>query len=132
MNPLPLRLHPGDDLRRSLEQALLRQGAGAAFVITGIGSLGEARLRLAGAEEAAVLPGPLEILSLAGTVSCNGSHLHISLADAAGRVLGGHAAYGCRVRTTAELLLGVLPAWHFAREPDPGTGYDELAIRQRS
>ncbi len=32
-----------------------------------------------------------------------------------GRVVGGHAAHGCIVRTTAEVLLALLPAWRFAR-----------------
>jgi predicted DNA-binding protein with PD1-like motif len=33
------------------------------------------------------------------------------------------------VRTTAELLLAVLPDWQFNREFDPATGYRELQIR---
>lgn len=41
---------------------------------------------------------------------------------------GGHVAYGCIVRTTAELLFALLPEWRFTREPDAATGYDELAI----
>ena len=130
MTPLPLRLLPGEDLRRALEQALAGQGGSAAFVVTGIGSLDQAHLRFAGADEPTVLAGPLEILALAGTVSSNGSHVHVSVADAAGKVVGGHAGYGCMVRTTAEVLLGVLPAFHFAREPDPGTGHEELVVRR--
>jgi predicted DNA-binding protein with PD1-like motif len=73
----------------------------------------------------------LEVLTLAGSVAVNGSHLHASLADAQGRGLGGHLGYGCRVRTTAEVLLALLPDWHFSREPDAATGYDELALRRR-
>jgi uncharacterized protein len=125
----PLRLHPGDDLRRSLEQAVAARGLQAAFVVAGIGSLGPARLRLAGAAEALQLDGDLELLSLSGSVAPTSSHLHLSLADASGRVSGGHAAYGCTVRTTAELLLAALPGWAFSRAPDAATGWDELLIR---
>jgi hypothetical protein len=127
----PLRLHPGADLRRALEAALLERGCEAAFVLGGIGSLGQAQLRLAGAALALALDGPLEVLTLSGSVAANGSHLHASLSDAQGRVLGGHLGYGCSVRTTAEVLLALLPQWRFAREPDAATGYDELVARRR-
>lgn len=48
------------------------------------------------------------------------------------QVLGGHVAPGCLVRTTAEVLLALLPAWQFARESDAATGYDELVVRARA
>jgi hypothetical protein len=32
------------------------------------------------------------------------------------------------VRTTAELVIGLLPDWRFSRELDPATGYAELLI----
>jgi predicted DNA-binding protein with PD1-like motif len=128
---LPLRLLPGADLRRALEAAVGSQGCEAAFVVSGIGSLGVAHLRLAGAVEVLQLDGPLEVLTLSGSISMNGSHVHASLSDAQGRVLGGHLGYGCSVRSTAEVLLALLPQWHFAREPDAATGYDELVARRR-
>src|SRR5690349_8423068 len=126
--PFPLRLQPGDDLRRSLERAAAAQGWDAAFVIAGIGSLGPASIRLAGAEEPTRIDRDLELLALSGTLSGAGgaAHLHMSVADETGRVTGGHVAYGCRVRTTAEVLLVPLPGWHFSREPDARTGFDEL------
>jgi len=36
---------------------------------------------------------------------------------------------GQDLRTTAEVLLALLPEWEFAREPDAATGYDELVVR---
>jgi uncharacterized protein len=128
---LPLRLQPGDDLRRALEAAVGGQGCSAGFVVSGIGSLRPALLRLAGAEERIRLEGDVELLTLAGSIGAAGSHLHLSVADARGQVFGGHAAYGCTVRTTAEVLLALLPQWQFTREPDPATGYDELVARPR-
>ena len=51
-----------------------------------------------------------EIVSLSGSICGDGGlHLHMSMADNEGRVVGGHLKYA-RVWTTAELLLGVLPA----------------------
>jgi hypothetical protein len=129
MEALPLRLSPDMDLRRALEAAVAARLSRAAFVISGIGSLRHARLRLAGMPEPDILDGDLEILTLAGTISQDGSHLHMSVANAEGRVLGGHVAYGCTVRTTAELLVLLLPEWSFTRELDPTTGFAELVIR---
>lgn len=131
MQPLPLRLHPGEDLRQALEAALV--ALGAAFVLQGIGSLSVAHLRFAGAEQATELRGDLEILTLAGSMAPDGVHLHMSIADAQGRVTGGHVAAGCIVRTTAEILLALLPDHQFSREPDnAGSGFRELVVRPRS
>jgi predicted DNA-binding protein with PD1-like motif len=127
----PLRLHPGDDLRAALSAALSAYGAEAAFVLSGVGSLCEARLRFAGRDDLQLLVGDLEILTLSGTLGLGGPHLHASLSDADGRVLGGHVAPGCIVRTTAEVLLAVLDDATFTREPDAETGYAELVIRPR-
>jgi predicted DNA-binding protein with PD1-like motif len=130
LDATPLRLNPGDDLRLALDGALASRACEAAFVMAGIGSLSAARLRYAGVETPETLVGDLEILTLSGTLSPEGSHLHMSVADAQGHVRGGHVAPGCIVRTTAELLVAWLPEWRFAREFDPATGYAELAIRK--
>jgi predicted DNA-binding protein with PD1-like motif len=132
MLALPLRLRPGEDLRLALAAVLARQQASAAFVLQGIGSLSVAQLRLAGAAQATEIRGDLEILTLAGSIAPDGVHLHMSIADAQGRVLGGHVAAGCIVRTTAEILLAVLPNHEFSRELDAGSGYPELVVRARS
>jgi predicted DNA-binding protein with PD1-like motif len=55
----------------------------------------------------------------------------MSVSDADGRVLGGHVARGCIVRTTVEILLALLPEHAFSREADPQTGFMELFIRDR-
>ena len=128
MLPLPLRLNPGDDLRAAVVAALAASGHGAGFVLQGIGSLSVAQLRYAGVPQPTALRGDLEILTLAGSVSPDGAHLHMSVSDAEGRVLGGHVGAGCIVRTTAELLLALLPGQRFSREHDPQTGYAELKI----
>lgn len=132
MQTLPLRLLPGQDLRAALEAVLGEHTAVAAFVLQGIGSLSVAQLRLAGAEQATELIGDLEILTLAGSLAPDGAHLHMSIADAQGRVIGGHVAAGCMVRTTAEILLALLPDHEFSRELDAaGSGFRELVVRPR-
>jgi predicted DNA-binding protein with PD1-like motif len=128
MQTLPLRLNPGDDVRGAVVAALLASGHEAGFVLQGIGSLSVAQLRYAGVTQPTELRGDLEILTLAGSISADGAHLHMSVSDAQGRVLGGHVGPGCVVRTTAELLLALLPGQRFTRELDPQTGYPELKI----
>ena len=100
----------------------------AGCVISAVGSLSLAQLRLAGATEARAIHGELEILSLSGTLSPDGAHLHIAIADSSGTVIGGHLCAGSLVRTTAELVIGLLPEWRFRRELDPVTGHAELRI----
>jgi uncharacterized protein len=129
MQTHPVRLSPGDDLRGALDGVLRELGLTAAFVLQGIGSLSVAQLRFAGLEDPTALRGDLEILTLAGSLSPDGAHLHISVADARGQVFGGHVAPGCTVRTTAEILLALLPGHRFAREHDAQTGFVELVIR---
>lgn len=126
----PLRLPPGADLRAALQAALVDRRAQAGFVVAGIGSLRPARLRLAGADAEFVVDDDSEILTLSGTLSPDGPHLHLSVADAQGRVHGGHALPGCVVRTTAELLIAWLDGWAFARVRDEATGYAELVARR--
>ncbi len=131
LDPQPLRLTPGSDLREALQQHAASQGWQAVFVLAGIGSLRPVALRLAGAEAATVWDEDAELLTLSGTLGAGGLHLHASVALADGRVIGGHVSPGCRVRTTVELLLAVLPAHRFDREVDAATGYAELLPRPR-
>ena len=132
MKVVPFRLQPGDDLRRSLEGWMGEQQEQAGCVISAVGSLSVAQLRFAGAAEATPIQGELEILSLSGTMSPDGAHLHIAVANSTGSVIGGHLCSGSLVRTTAELVIGLLPEWRFSRELDKATGYAELRITPRA
>lgn len=115
----------------AIEDAAHEWNNASAFVLSGMGSLTEARLRFAGASTATVVAGPLEIISLSGSVIDTGAHLHGAVSTHDGRVLGGHLAYGNIVRTTVEILLVLLPEWSLSREHDPATGYAELVVRNR-
>jgi predicted DNA-binding protein with PD1-like motif len=129
MTYLPLRLPPGSDLRRALEQVATETCAGSGFVVTGIGSLSEGRLRFAGAQVECVVAGPLEVLSVSGSITPDGAHLHMTVADHTGRVYGGHVCYGNTVLTTAELLVAPVAEWELTRAVDEATNYRELVIR---
>jgi predicted DNA-binding protein with PD1-like motif len=122
------RLTPGEDLRAGIEAAFTATGARAGFIAAAVGSLGPAMLRLAGEEAATAIPGPLEIVALSGTLSPDGPHLHLAVSRADGTVAGGHLLHGSIVRTTAEIVIGLLPSLAFTRPLDARTGYNELTI----
>ena len=125
----PLRLSPGDDIRLRLEEAVRAAAWPGAFVLSGIGSLTVAVLRCAGHDDTTRIEADLELLSLAGSISGDGAHLHAVVADAQGRVIGGHLCRGSQVRTTAEILLAVMPPeQRLSRAHDAATGYSELQI----
>jgi predicted DNA-binding protein with PD1-like motif len=125
-----VRLRPGQDLRRELLAVAERERIQAGFILTGVGSLSRATLRLAGAAGHARLEGAFEIVALVGTLSQGGGHLHLAVADDRGVTVGGHLADGCVVRTTVEVVLGADDRLRFDREPDPQTGYHELVVRR--
>jgi predicted DNA-binding protein with PD1-like motif len=128
MHTVALRLKPRQDLKVELDRFVQQQGWEAACILTCVGSLTEARLRLAGQSEATVYEGKFEIVSLTGVMSKHGSHYHIAIADSSGQTWGGHLLPGCLIYTTAELVIGVLPHLCFRREYDAETGFKELRI----
>jgi len=128
MHTYALRLRPGDDLRQQLQAFAEQHRIRAAAIVTCVGSLTTATLRLANQSGPTVYQGHFEIVSLVGTLSVGGSHLHLAIADSTGRTLGGHLLEGSIIYTTAELVVGVLEEVDFRRETDPVSTYQELAV----
>ena len=123
-----IRLTPHQDLIKVLKAWASEHNA--ASVLSAVGSLNHANLRFANQPEATRMDGPLEILSLSGTLSKHGVHLHLSVADGRGKTTGGHLKLGSEVYTTAEIVLGVYPNLVFGRELDETYGYNELVVRE--
>ena len=107
MQPLPLKLAPGSDLRLSLEELAQRDGI-SGFVLGVVGNLTKASFQCPGQAEPTVLEGDLEVITLNGTFSPEGVHLHLSLSDGACQVWGGHLEPGTFVQKGVDLLVGVL------------------------
>ena len=123
-----LRLHPGDDLRGKLTEFIKEHKIQAAYIITCVGSLKQVTLRLANRNETQTWKQSFEITSLTGTLSPDGNHLHISLADKDGATIGGHLMEGSLISTTAEIIIGEAPDLIFKRELDTVTTFKELKI----
>jgi uncharacterized protein len=122
------RLSPSADLKASLVQFVKDNQIEAGIVVSCVGSLMQYNLRFAGQTAGHREKGSFEILSLTGTVSTQGVHLHIGLADAHGNTVGGHLLDDNLIYTTAEITLAHLHDLRFSREVDPRYGYQELKI----
>lgn len=131
MKALALRLQPDQDLRQSLKAFAIVQNLQAGFILSAIGSLKVAQLRFADRSKSDVLTGKFEILSLNGTLSVHGLHLHLAIADQNGNAIGGHLDTGCLIYTTAEIIIGDIPNLIFLRTSDPKTGFLELEIKEQ-
>jgi len=116
MDTLALHLDAGSDVRQSLE-ALARQEGGQGFVLSVVGNLSQAVFQCPGKPEPTRLIGELEIITLSGTLSPEGVHLHLSFSDGDCRVWGGHLEPGTLVLRGADLLVGFLPLTNAAPEP---------------
>jgi hypothetical protein len=122
------RLKPDQDLKQSLISFAQEENIKAGFILTAIGSLKQATIRFANQDVSTVLNDTFEILSLNGTVANTGVHLHIAIADKAGKTIGGHLDNGCVIYTTAEIVIGATEEFSFIRTLDEETGYKELEI----
>lgn len=131
MKVFALRLKPGQDLKQSLQAFTIAHHLQAAFILSAIGSLTEAHIRFANQPESTRLTGKFEILSLNGTLSVHGIHLHIAIADDQGTVIGGHLDNGSTIYTTAEIIIGEIETLTFLRTLDEQTGFLELEITKR-
>lgn len=125
------RLKPGQDLREEIESFVRREDIKAGWMVTCVGSLTQASLRLANQSGATTLAGHFEIVSLVGTLSTNGCHLHLSVSDSTGRTVGGHLLAGNTVYTTAEIVIGESRDLVFSREVDGTTPWEELQIKKK-
>lgn len=128
------RLNPGDDLYNSIANEAVKEGNASHSIVTCVGSLNECKVRLAGAtstnQQTKTIAGPLEIVSLVGTIASNRAHIHISVSDKEGNVFGGHLMPGSTIDTTAEIVLINLSksGITMTREPDERTGFNELKV----
>jgi predicted DNA-binding protein with PD1-like motif len=125
------RLKPGQDLRKEIEAYVGKEKIEAGWIITCVGSLTQTHLRFANKQDGAKFKGYFEIISLAGTVSINGCHLHLGVSDSLGRTLGGHLLAENLVYTTAEIVMGESKEFIFTREKDGTTSWEELQVKKK-
>ena len=126
------RLKPGADLKKEIEAFVKSNNVEAGWIATCVGSLTQYNIRFANQPQGSLLQGHFEIVSLTGTVSKNGSHIHISVSDSTGKTTGGHLLEGNIVYTTAEIILQEDDSFSFTREKDGTTPWEELQIKKKN
>lgn len=122
------RLRDGDDLRASIEKYVADREIRAGYLLTCVGGLSSAVLRMPGAKSFEKFNNSSEIVSVEGTLSVNGCHVHIAISDVNGDVKGGHLVEGCIVRLTSEIVIMEDTQHVFDREFDVSTGFKELKV----
>lgn len=125
------RLQYGDDLKKEIEKLCYDNSITSAIVLSSVGCVYKATIRLADGLTIKEYNDNYEILSINGTISKDGSHLHISFSDVNGDTFGGHLCYNTLVNTTCELVLASINEYSFTRDYDEKTGYDELVVNKK-
>ncbi len=125
------RLKPGADLKEEIERVVKDNQIEAGWICTCAGSLTDYAIRFANEKIIEKKTGYFEIVSLGGTLSVHGSHLHLSISDSTGKTTGGHLMVGCKIYTTAEIILQSTGKYSFTRENDGTTSWEELQVHEK-
>ncbi len=123
------RFTKGMDLKAEIEKYAIDNKV-SGVILSSVGCLDQLVIRLADGKSILKKEGQFEIISVTGTLSPDGVHIHISVSDEEGNTIGGHLKDGCIVNTTAEVCLQLFDDIKFTREFDQETGYDELVIHE--
>jgi len=128
MRNYTFRLKAGQDLFDSISLFIRDNHIQAGCILSGVGSLRRAVMRFANQESYSEFEGHFEIVSITGTVSIHGSHLHLSISGEDGKTVGGHLDSGCKIYTTAEIVIAVFDDVVYKREFAEDSGYEELVV----
>ncbi|MFN8264981.1 MAG: PPC domain-containing DNA-binding protein [Chitinophagaceae bacterium] len=127
-----IRLKPGQDLKKEIQNYVQEHKIEAGWIMACTGSITQYHLRFANQPNGSKANGHFEIVSLTGTISINGSHLHMSVSDSTGKTIGGHLLDSNFIYTTAEIVIGEGKQLIFTREKDGTTEWEELQIKKKN
>ena len=122
------RLTKGQDLKKEILKFTQEKYIQAGCILTCVGHLSRATLRMADAKIIKNFEEEFEIISLEGTLCQDNIHLHASLSDKDGNCVGGHIKDNCLIGITAEVVIAEFDNLKFSREYDEDTGYKELKV----
>jgi len=122
------RLTHGEDLLAAIETAATKADARSGVFLL-VGELDKARLGFYSKEgrfEPIDIQGQLEITSCMGNLADEDGrlviHAHMTVADAEGKVYGGHVLAGCRIYIQAELMIFQTEGVKLKRKYDEPSG----------
>jgi len=140
---IAIRLGPGDDVIKSLEEIARQKNIKSGVILSGAGVLSQVTLR-----NVRLFPDefpvqdrnriytpkkePLEVLSLSGNISRRDGevhiHCHITVSSGLedGRAHGGHLIEGCIVLAYCEIIIAEITRMEIKRRTDPETKGPEL------
>ncbi len=124
------RLTKGMDLKKEIIKYCEDNNIKAGIIGACVGCCYEINFRLAGGDDFYQKTGDHEIVSMTGTISEDGVHIHVSFSDREGNTVGGHLTEGCLVNSTAEICIIEINNYKLTREYDDTTGYKELVIEK--
>ncbi|HEY9076063.1 MAG TPA: PPC domain-containing DNA-binding protein [Anaerolineaceae bacterium] len=116
----------GDYLLEGISEVARSANIHSGVLMTGIGSLSFARIHAVVTNHPPYqdlyydLEGPVEIVGFRGIIASFEPHIHISLMDKNGRMIGGHLEDGCSILTLSEISILRLPDLNLARRALPG------------
>ena len=111
MRSISLSLSPNTDLLLALKELAANENA-KGYVLGVVGNLSMALIKCPGRSEPNLLEGNLEIITLNGTISPDGIHLHLSVSDDLCKVWGGHLEIGSKVLKGVDILVGFIEKTH--------------------
>ena len=128
-----IRLFPGEDIYRELEQVCQKHEVGTAVVLSGVGQLKQFELgyfKEKGDYSPEGFEKPHELLSLTGSISNQKGkynfHLHAVLGNKEKSVVGGHLIRGI-VEVTNEIVL-LKTSLRFKRKLEESTGLQGMYL----
>lgn len=127
-----MRLMPGEDLILSVHRFCKKHTIKAGYIATCVGSLRRVVFRKGYDKTLFVMDGSFEIVSMEGTVSTQGMHIHTAVSDRSFKVYGGHLVSGSIVDSTAEIVIIELENHELSRTKGDLTGFKELKITDLS
>ncbi|MGB7595600.1 MAG: PPC domain-containing DNA-binding protein [Erysipelotrichaceae bacterium] len=131
MKTLVFRILPKQDLRQEINSHCRSANVKSGCIISAVGCVSTAVVRIADGKTMQTKQADMEIVSLTGTITSDGDHLHILCIDNDHQPFGGHLKEGTLVNTTCEVVIADFSdEWTLHRSFDMQTGYDELTVSQ--
>lgn len=125
------RLTKGMDLKKEIVKYCEEHNIKAGIIGACVGCCYCINFRLAGGKNFYHNVADYEIVSMTGTISEDGVHIHVSFSDDTGATVGGHLTEGCLVNSTAEIAIIEVDNYKLTRVMDEETGYKELVVEKR-
>jgi predicted DNA-binding protein with PD1-like motif len=119
-----IRINPGEDFLREVENFIEKAGIKYGVVVSGIATFSNCTMHMVTTTSyppiehfETMADKALELSSVAGTIADGKPHLHMVVSDTK-HAYSGHCEYGCTVLYLCELVIAEISEGNFKRLPD--------------